>query len=135
MKKDKLKIGISTGDPNGIGIEVILKTFMDNRMTDFCTPIIYGSSKLISTYRKKLDFPDLNFYTITEESKANPKRGNVINCINEDIEIEFGIASKKAGKYALTSLSKAVDSLKKQKIDALVTAPINNHFIKLLVQL
>lgn len=125
MKKDKPKIGISIGDPHGIGIEVILKTFTDNRMMDFCTPIIYGSSKLISIHRKKLELPDLNFSTIIEESKANPKRGNVINCINEEIDVEFGTPTKDAGNHALISLTKATEALKEGRINALVTAPIN----------
>ena len=130
MKIKKPIIGISIGDPNGIGIEVILKTFADSRMMDFCTPIVYASSKLISSYSKKIKFSEIEFYNIKDESKLSNNKRNILNCINEDFDVKFGLATKYAGKIAFLSLQRATEALKNKKIDALVTAPINKLNIK-----
>lgn len=123
----KLKIGISLGDINGIGIEVLLKTMLDNRILDLCTPIVYGSSKVTSFHRKLLNIQDFSFNIINEASQANPKRANLINCWQEDIKVEIGTSTETAGKYAFLALEKAAEDLKNKKIDALVTLPINKH--------
>jgi 4-hydroxythreonine-4-phosphate dehydrogenase len=127
---DKVKIGISVGDINGIGLEVILKTFAESKMLDYCTPIIYGHTKVASFHRKALHLSDFAFNVITQPDAANPRKVNMINCWEEDVKIELGKANEIGGKYALLSLEKATDDLVSGKIDALVTAPINKNNIQ-----
>ena len=127
---EKVKVGISIGDVNGIGLEVIIKTLLDNRILEYCTPIVYGHTKVASFHRKALSVSDFSFNVITEASQANPKRANMINCWDEDVKIELGSATEIGGKYAFISLEKALDDLLSGKIDALVTAPINKHNIQ-----
>ncbi len=125
----KIILGISAGDINGIGIEIILKTFADKRMLDFCTPIIYASNKTIAAHKIKLNLktPVQTIHTI---GHIVPNRVNLINVWKEEVPIEFGEASKIAGKYALLSLDEAVKDLNNGKIDVLVTAPINKNTIQ-----
>ena len=123
--KRKIKVGISIGDLNGIGFEVIIKSFLDNRMMEFCTPIVFGSSKVASYHRKALEIKDFSFNIINSIKDANPKRANLLNVWKEDVEINLGESTAIAGQYAFKSLSKAVEALKNEDIDLLVTAPIN----------
>lgn len=127
---NKIKIGISIGDINGIGLEVILKTLSENRILDYCTPIVYGHTKVASYHRKALGLADFAFNVITEAHLASPKKANLINCWEEDVKIELGVSNANGGKYALLSLEKATEDLIKGDIDALVTAPINKHNIQ-----
>jgi 4-hydroxythreonine-4-phosphate dehydrogenase len=127
---NKVKIGISIGDVNGIGLEVILKTLANNSILDYCTPIVYGHTKVASYHRKALGLPDFNFNVINSASAANPKRANLINCWEEDVKIELGASTETGGKYALLSLEKATEDLVNGEIDALVTAPINKYNIQ-----
>ncbi|MES2416627.1 MAG: 4-hydroxythreonine-4-phosphate dehydrogenase PdxA [Bacteroidota bacterium] len=127
---DKVKIGISIGDVNGIGLEVILKTLAENRILDYCTPIVYGNTKVASFHRKALHLTDFSFNVISQADQANPRKANLINCWEEDVKIELGQATETGGKYALLSLEKATDDLINGTIDALVTAPINKHNIQ-----
>ncbi|MBL7817454.1 MAG: 4-hydroxythreonine-4-phosphate dehydrogenase PdxA [Saprospiraceae bacterium] len=121
---EKLKIGISIGDLNGIGLEVILKTVSDERILKLCTPILYGSSKVVSYHKNivQVEFPFANIRT-TEE--AEDGKVNVVNCWNENVNITLGKIGEAGGKYALRALEAAVQALKEEEIDALVTAPIN----------
>ncbi len=130
MNANKIKIGISIGDINGIGPEIILKTFSDLRMIDFCTPILYASSKVVSFYKKNLELPDFNFQQIKSPSEANEKRFNLINCWEEEIKIEPGKANSDNGKFTFKSLESATQDLKDGLLDALVTAPIDKHSIQ-----
>lgn len=127
---EKIKVGISIGDVNGIGLEVILKTLADPGILDYCTPIVYGNTKVASFYRKSLSLHDFSFNVITHPDQANPKRANMINCWEEDVVIELGMTTPTGGKYAFISLEKALDDLIAGNIDALVTAPINKHNIQ-----
>ena len=127
---NKLKIGISIGDVNGIGLEVILKTLAENSILDYCTPIVYGHTKVASYHRKALGMGDLIFNVINTADAANPRKANLINCWEEDVKIELGVANAIGGKYALLSLEKATEDLINGNIDALVTAPINKHNIQ-----
>jgi 4-hydroxythreonine-4-phosphate dehydrogenase len=127
---DKLKVGISIGDVNGIGLEVIIKTLLDNRILEYCTPIVYGHTKVSSFHRKALNINDFSFNVINHAADANEKRSNLINCWEEDVKIELGQATETGGKYAFLSLERAVRDLKNGDIDALVTAPINKHNIQ-----
>lgn len=126
----KIKIGISIGDINGIGMEVIIKTFIDSRMLELCTPIVYGSSKISQYHRKALGINDFSFHTINSIKEVNHKKPNLIECWQEDIDINFGTSTSDGGKYALLSLEAATKDLEAGNIDALVTAPINKDNIQ-----
>ncbi len=128
---DKIRIGISIGDINGIGLEVILKTLSDTRVIDLLTPVIYGSSKVVS-YHKNIVEPD-NFVYQNQRSAhrlANDKV-NIINCWNENVNITLGKTAEEGGKYAMLSLDAAVNDLKEGLIDALVTAPIHKKAMQM----
>lgn len=128
-KKHKIKVGISVGDLSGIGIEVILKSFEDSRMLDFCTPVIFASSKVISHHKKVLGI-NTNIHGIDSLNKILPKKLNLLNVWKEMVEIELGTPTEISGKYALLSLEKAVEALKNEEIDVLVTAPIDKNNIQ-----
>ncbi|MGV3762352.1 4-hydroxythreonine-4-phosphate dehydrogenase PdxA [Parapedobacter sp.] len=127
---EKLKIGISIGDVNGIGLEVIIKTLIDSRVLEYFTPIVYGSTKVASFHRKALGINDFSFNVINEAQQAHLKRANMINCWHDDVKITLGEENETGGKYAFLSLKRAVDDLMAGDIDALVTAPINKHNIQ-----
>jgi 4-hydroxythreonine-4-phosphate dehydrogenase len=118
-------IGISAGDMNGIGTELIIKTFSDPRLLDLCTPLIFGSNKLINFYRKSI--PDINFnYQNTKDfSRIAHKQVNIYNCWEEEIAIVPGQLTDVGGSYAIKSLTMAVEALRDKKIQGLVTAPIH----------
>ncbi len=128
-EKGKIKVGISIGDLNGIGCEIVLKTFEDIRMTELCTPVIFASNKTISKQKTDLGI-SLNYNGIREASKAIEGKVNVVNVWQELPNIEYGKPSKKIGSYAIRSLSAAVKALKEGNIDVLVTAPINKTNIQ-----
>src|ERR1700758_4396082 len=130
IMSEKLKIGISIGDVNGIGLEVIIKTLVDHKIYDYCTPIVYGQTKVASFHRKAIGVNELNFNVINNPSQAQHKRPNMINCWEEDVKIDLGQVTEAGGKYALLSLQRAVDDLISGDIDALVTAPINKDNIQ-----
>lgn len=123
--QQKPVIGISIGDLNGIGTELIIKTFSDHRILELCTPIIFASNKVINFYRKGI--PDLNFnyQSIKELNRITPKQVNIFNCWEEEVGITPGQLSETGGKYAIRSLTTAVQALKEGKIQGLVTAPIH----------
>ena len=127
---EKLRIGISIGDVNGIGLEVIIKTLIDSRVLEYFTPIVYGNTKVASFHRKALGINDFSFNVINEAQHAHPKRPNMINCWQDDVKITLGEENETGGKYAFLSLKRAVDDLLAGEIDALVTAPINKHNIQ-----
>ncbi len=126
----RIKVGITCGDINGIGLEVIIKTFLDNRMHQICTPVIYASNKIVSAHRKHLNLLDFQYTTIKNSNEIILRKTNVVNCWEEDVHVEFGQATESAGKYALQSIQHAVADLKEKKIDVLVTAPINKNTIQ-----
>ncbi len=128
-KFEKIKLGISIGDFNGIGIEIILKTFLDKRMLDFCTPIIFGSTKLISTWQKTLN-TNIPINGIKEADKSIENKLNVLNLWKEDIEVDLGNPTAFSGEYAFKSLEAATKALNNNEIDVLVTAPINKDNIQ-----
>ena len=126
----KIKVGISIGDLNGIGLETIIKTFKDNRVMDFCTPIIFGSSKVAAIHRKTLEMQDFNFNIINDIKEAHPKKANLLNIWKQEVEIKFGEATTISGEHAFDSLKQATQALKDKQIDVLVTAPINKASIQ-----
>ena len=125
-----IKVGITQGDINGIGYEVILKTFADIRMAEICIPVIYGSAKVASYHRKAMELQPVSFNQINNAKDAVVNKVNIINCINEETKIELGQSTPVAGEAAYKSLEKAVADLKSGLIDVLVTAPINKHNIQ-----
>ena len=128
-KKGKIVVGISIGDVNGVGIEVILKTFEDKRMLDFCTPVLFGSSKIISSHKKILNI-ETNIHEINSIQQIKDGEINLLTIWKEDVMLEIGSATKIGGQYAFKSLNEATKSLKKGEIDLLITAPINKETIQ-----
>ncbi|SEK85047.1 4-hydroxythreonine-4-phosphate dehydrogenase [Aquimarina amphilecti] len=128
-KEEKIRLGISIGDLNGIGSEVALKTFEDPRMLDFCTPIIFASVKILSFLKKKYNL-NVNLHGIDKVSQIVDGKINVLNVWKEGVDINFGQEDEKIGAYAIKSLKAATTSLKNNEIDVLVTAPINKHSIQ-----
>ncbi|MDP6908058.1 MAG: 4-hydroxythreonine-4-phosphate dehydrogenase PdxA [Flavobacteriales bacterium] len=129
-RNEKIKVGISCGDLNGIGLEVIIKTFLDPRIFDLCTPIVYGSSKVSRDYRKALEIRDFSFNVVKSIEDVNPKRANIINVWSEDVALNLGTPTAESGALALQSLQAATTDLKEGKIDLLVTAPIDKENIQ-----
>lgn len=128
-KSDKIIVGISIGDINGIGIEVILKTFADKRMLEFCTPVLFGATKVVSYHKKALGL-DVPVHGITALNKVAHNKINILNIWKDDVAVEFGKPTKIAGDFAFKSLEAAVHHLKENKIDLLITAPINKENIQ-----
>jgi 4-hydroxythreonine-4-phosphate dehydrogenase len=127
--EEKIKVGISIGDLNGIGGEIIIKLFEDNRILDFFTPIIFASVKTIYFLKKHFE-STFNFIGIHNISQVQHGKVNIINVWNEEVKIEFGEENLKIGEYAIKSLVAATEALKTGKVDILVTAPINKHNIQ-----
>lgn len=123
-------IGISIGDINGVGLEVILKTFQHEQLINICTPVIYGSSKVVS-YHKNIVGIDFQFHAIRGLDQLVDDRVNVVNCWQDNVNITLGKATDQGGKYAIESLEWAVRDLKDGMIDALVTAPINKEAMQM----
>ena len=129
-EKAKPVIGISCGDLNGIGIELIIKTFSDNRILDLCTPVIFASNKAINFYKKSVQETNFNYYSTKEFDRINHKQVNLFNCWEEEVAITPGQLTDIGGKYAVLSLQTAVGALKQKQVDGLVTAPIHKKNIQ-----
>lgn len=124
----KLIVGITQGDGNGIGYEVIIKALADERMLDLCTPVIYGSSKIFGFYKKQIhNIDQINTNVINSAADVHPKRVNIVNCLPDNVFVEPGQATPESAKSAMTSLERAVEDVKNGHIDVLVTAPINKR--------
>ncbi|NMM50728.1 4-hydroxythreonine-4-phosphate dehydrogenase PdxA [Marinigracilibium pacificum] len=129
-KDDLPVIGITIGDLNGIGTEVIIKSLIDNRITKQFTPVIYGSTKTLSFYRKALKVDNFNYIHVKNEKEFIPKKINVLNVWDHPVDITMGKSTPEGGEYAFKALEKAVSDAKEGHIDAIVTAPINKHNIQ-----
>ncbi len=123
-------IGISHGDINSIAYEIIIKSLQDHRMSELCTSVIYGSPKIAAYHKKALHLEDLNFNNIRHASEAHPKNVNIINCIDDNVRVELGKSTQQAGEASFAALKNAVQELKNNTIEALVTAPINKKNIQ-----
>lgn len=124
----KLVVGITQGDGNGIGYEVIIKALADERMLDLCTPVIYGSSKIFGFYKKQIhNLDQINTNVISSAKDVHQKRVNIVNCLPENVFVEPGQSTPESAKAAMTSLEKAVADIKEGYIDVLVTAPFNKR--------
>ena len=130
MEHDKkIKVGITHGDINGIGYEVLLKALGDTRITELCTPVIYGSAKIANYYRKGMELPEFKLFQIDSPDSAATDEINIINVVGEDCKLEPGQPTPNGGKAALAALERAVSDLRDGLIDVLVTAPINKKTI------
>lgn len=126
--KGKLKVGITQGDGNGIGYEVIIKALADERILDICTPVIYGSSKIFGFYKKQIhNIDQISTNVVSSASEAHPKRVNIVNCLPENVFVEPGQPTPESAKSAMTALKRAVEDIKAGTIDVLVTAPFNKR--------
>jgi len=130
MGEEKIRIGITHGDINGVGYEVIIKTLIESHIIEMCTPVVYGSPKVAAYHRKALNIENFNFNIIRKADEAHDKRPNIINCVDEEIRVELGKSTPAAGEAAFLALDAAVNDLKAGKIHAIVTAPINKHNIQ-----
>ncbi|WP_298237289.1 4-hydroxythreonine-4-phosphate dehydrogenase PdxA [uncultured Algibacter sp.] len=128
-KAENIIVGISIGDLNGIGGEIVLKTFEDQRSLEFCTPVIFASIKTM-TFLKRHFKSEINFNSINAIEQLVQGKVNVLNCWKEPVSIDFGKEDTKIGEYAIKSLEFATKALKNKEIDVLVTAPINKHNIQ-----
>lgn len=130
FKKDEnIILGISIGDMNGVGPEVILKTFEDPRMMELCTPVVFGNAKLLSFIKKPVN-SNTTIHAIDSLDQIQKGKFNVFNLWREGVNLEFGTLDDAVGKYAIKSFTAATQALKNDEIDALVTAPINKYNIQ-----
>lgn len=128
-QEENIIVGISIGDLNGIGGEIILKTFEDPRVLDFCTPVIFASAKAMTFFKSHFK-SQINFNNINNSSELAHGKVNVVNCWNDTVNIEFGKEDTEIGTFAIKSLERATKALKNDEIHVLVTAPINKHNIQ-----
>jgi len=123
-------IGITCGDLNGIGIELIIKTLADHRILEQCTPVIFASNKVINFYRKSVPEINFNYQSTKEINRLNVKQVNVFNCWDEEVSVNPGVLNETGGKYAVKSLLTAAEFLRQNQIDGLVTAPVHKKNIQ-----
>ncbi|HJG76894.1 4-hydroxythreonine-4-phosphate dehydrogenase PdxA [Phocaeicola barnesiae] len=129
MEERKIRIGITHGDINGVGYEVILKAFSDPTMLELCTPIIYGSPKVAAYHRKAMDI-QTTFSIVNSRADIQDGRVNILNCTEDELKVELTKPTAEAGKAALSALEKALQDYREGVFDVLVTAPINKHTIQ-----
>lgn len=129
MEQNRIKVAITQGDVNGIGYEVILKTFEDPTMLELCTPIIYGSPKVMTYHRKALNL-EVSFSIINSATEAQHGRINVVNCNDDEVKVDLGKPSRESGKAAFDALECAMNDYKEGLYDVLVTAPIHKQMIQ-----
>ena len=130
MERKPIIAGISQGDINGIGYEVIIKALSDPVINDLCTPVVYGSPKVAAYHRKALNITSLNFNNIRTADEAHPKKANMINCLDDNTRVELGKSTPQGGEAAIISLTKAVEDLMAGKINVLITAPIDKNNVQ-----
>jgi 4-hydroxythreonine-4-phosphate dehydrogenase len=126
----KIIVGISLGDVNGIGPEIVIKSLLEPEIMDICTPVIFSSQKTVSYFRNVVGSQEFNFQAIKDFSQLQTKKPNVFVCYEEEVQIEMGKSTSTGGKYALKSLEAATKAILAKQIDVLVTAPINKHNIQ-----
>ena len=117
------RIGLSHGDINGIGYEIILKTFSDSRMFESLVPVLYGQSKAFSYYKKNLGLDSPNYFLVREAAQSAPNKFNIVNVMENEVKIEPGAPSEVSAEMSVLSMKKAVDDLQTKRVEALVMAP------------
>ncbi len=130
MEAKQIIAGISQGDINGIGYEVIIKALMDPTITELCVPVVYGSPKVAAYHRKALNINNFSFNNIRSVEEVNPRKVNMINCLDDNVRVELGKSTPQGGEAALAALEKAIEDLKSGKINILVTGPIDKKNIQ-----
>lgn len=131
MEDQKIRVGITHGDINGVSYEVIMKTFANqSKITDLCTPILYGSPKAISYYRNVLDVKQLTTNNTNSAEKINPDQLNIVNCIEGEIKVDLGQSTVQAGDCSIKALDKAIEEKKAGFYDIMVTAPLNKENVQ-----
>jgi len=126
----KIVVGITQGDTNGIGYEVIRMALSDARILEMCTPVVYGSSKAFGFYRKNIpETENINTNVITSAKDAHPKRVNIVNCLPDNLQIDPGQCTHEGAKAAIIALEKAVEEIKEGYLDAIITAPFNKRSV------
>ncbi len=128
---NKIKIGISTGDLNGIGPEIIIKTFSQPHIMRACIPVIYGSSKVMAYYKNISKDVHFSFINVKNAQNASPSKINIVNCVEDNLNIEIGKATKESGTFAKMCLAGMMEDVKAGFLDAIVTAPINKYAMQL----
>ncbi|MDH3648650.1 MAG: 4-hydroxythreonine-4-phosphate dehydrogenase PdxA [Saprospiraceae bacterium] len=124
---DKIRVGITVGDINGIGLEVIIKTLSHPKITDFCTPVIYGSAKIVSYHKNIVKPPEFVYQSLQDASRLSNDRINIVNCWTDTVSISLGEPTEESGKFAYIALDRAAQDIANGLIDALITAPIHKH--------
>jgi len=130
MERKLIIAGISQGDINGIGYEVIIKTLMEPLINELCIPVVYGSPKVAAYHRKALNINNFSFNNIRVAEEAHSKKANMINCLDDNVRVELGKSTPHGGEAALKALDRVIEDLKAGKVDVLVTAPIDKHNIQ-----
>jgi 4-hydroxythreonine-4-phosphate dehydrogenase len=125
-----IRVGISIGDINGIGPEVIIKALSDNRILQDCAIVIYGTTRVINFHKKTIAEHEIQYHSIKSADQIDSKKVNIISCWAEDVKIELGQKTEEGGKYSFKSLEAATADLAANKIDVLVTAPISKENIQ-----
>lgn len=127
--KDRIVVGITHGDINGIGYEVIIKALEDSTVYEHFTPVIYGSPKVLAYHRKALNIENFSANSVNSIDEIQTRKLNIVNCVDDEVKVELGLSTEVAGKASFQALERAVEDLKNGKIDVLVTAPINKDNI------
>ncbi len=130
MDRKPITAGISQGDINGIGYEVIIKALIDITASDICIPVVYGSPKVGAYHRKALNISNFSFNNVRSPEEAKPKKANMINCLDDNVRVELGKSNSQGGEAAVIALERAVADLKSGKLDVLITAPIDKNNIQ-----
>ena len=129
MSENKIRVGITQGDMNGIGPETIIKALADPAITELITPVIYSSVKVLQSHRKAMGLDDFSVHVVKPNDPLNSKRVNLVPCIEADDEVDFGKPSETSGRVALKSIDAAIEDLKRGYIDVMVTAPVDKHAV------
>jgi len=132
MIMDKIKIGITVGDINGVGLETVIKTLSNPKILSYCIPVIYGSSKVVSYHKNIVKPEEFQYMNLRTAHKLSPDRTNIVNCWIENVNITLGTATEDGGKYAHISLDRAVQDLKEGLIDVIVTSPVNKYAMQIV---
>jgi len=131
MSENKIRVGITQGDMNGIGPETIIRALSDPLITELITPVIYSSVKVLQAHRKSMGIEDFGVHVVKPNEALNQKRINLVPCFETEDDVEFGVPSETSGRLALKSINTAIDDLKNGYIDVIVTAPVDKHAVAL----
>ncbi|MCC7298580.1 MAG: 4-hydroxythreonine-4-phosphate dehydrogenase PdxA [Bacteroidia bacterium] len=129
MDNKLVKVGISIGDPNGIGPELVIRTFADENIYKYCIPVVYASPKAFVFYKKQLGLEEPRYHLINHAGEAKSGKLNLVICTEQGMEVKAGEASAEAGKEALSALEKAIEDVKAKHLEALVTAPLDKNTV------